>query len=205
MLYKTLVFVNTYLGYFVEEPYHLWKNESTTSSLDLFQTFSSCVQDNQSAIRFLETQGIIRNQRLCRNGHEIYLSTSLDRWKRSYFPWGKLSCASSIYMDYIQQAANHTTSFVEPGCGAHIQTIESFWLLYKMQKKRHCWRHHRKQFFEANAQRHERILSSSVTNKTILAKTSILSNFWEVVRVFFLSLLQKIPNLFLFTFSSYAY
>ena len=41
-------------------------------------------------------------------------------------------------MDYTLQTVNHTTNFVEPGCGTHIQTIESFWHLFKMQNKRHC-------------------------------------------------------------------
>ena len=42
-------------------------------------TFSSRVHDKESAIRFLQIHGIIHNQRLCRNGHEMHLSTPLKR------------------------------------------------------------------------------------------------------------------------------
>ena len=47
---------------------------------------SSRVHDKESAIRFLQTHRIIRNQRFCRKGHEMQLSTSSDRWRFSYFP-----------------------------------------------------------------------------------------------------------------------
>ena len=58
------------------------------SLLDLVRTFlfginlltlSSRIHNKESAIHFLQTHGIIDNQRLCRNGHEINLSTSSDR------------------------------------------------------------------------------------------------------------------------------
>ena len=63
------------------------------SSLDLFRTFllgmnlftlSSCVHDKELAIRFLQTYGIIHNQCLCRDGYEMHLSRSSDRWTFSY-------------------------------------------------------------------------------------------------------------------------
>ena len=47
-------------------------------------TLSSRVRHKESAIRFLQTHGIIYNQRLCCNGHEIHLSTSSDWWRCSY-------------------------------------------------------------------------------------------------------------------------
>ena len=46
-------------------------------------------------------------------------------------------------MDYTNQILNHTTSFVERGCGTHIQTTEPFWHLYKMQNKRDYGTHSR--------------------------------------------------------------
>ncbi|GAA56069.1 hypothetical protein CLF_109822 [Clonorchis sinensis] len=46
-----------------------------------------------------------------------------------------------IDMNYTQETVNHTESFVDPTTGAHTQTIESLWPIYKMQNKRQCGTH----------------------------------------------------------------
>ena len=77
------------------------------SSLNLFQVFllgmrlfllsSLQVYYKESEIRFLQTHKSIHNQRFCRNGQELHLSTFSDKWKCKYFLSGKSIRPSSIY------------------------------------------------------------------------------------------------------------
>ena len=43
-----------------------------------------------------------------------------------------------IGRNYTRQTVNHTENFVDPTTGAHTQTIESFWHVYKMKNMRQC-------------------------------------------------------------------
>ena len=55
----------------------------------------------------------------------------------------QVSVQVRVGMDYTHQTVNHTTNFVEPRCGAHLQTSKSFWHPYKIQNKCHCGTHGR--------------------------------------------------------------
>lgn len=46
-----------------------------------FLTLSTRVHDKETAIRFLQSHGVIHQQRLCNNGHQMTLSTVSDRWR----------------------------------------------------------------------------------------------------------------------------
>ena len=46
-----------------------------------FLTLSTLVHDKETAIRFLQNHGVIHQQRLCNNGHQMTLSTVSDRWR----------------------------------------------------------------------------------------------------------------------------
>ena len=46
-----------------------------------FLTLSTRVHDKETAIRFFQSYGVIHQQRLCYNGHQMTLSTVSDRWR----------------------------------------------------------------------------------------------------------------------------
>ena len=105
-----------------------------------------------------------------RKDKDVVIFPKVSRAARHRFIWIRVW----VEMDYTHQTVNHSTNFVELGCGAHIQTIETFWHLYKMQNKRHCGAHSEKRSFYANTQWHEWISSFSVNNKMLFFFSGVL-------------------------------
>ena len=106
--------------------------------------------------RVLPQQGIFAG--ICRETKEVVMyaapdrtaATLLDTIQACIAPGSIIisdmwaSCQgieTMIGMNYTHQAVNHTENFVDPTTGAHTQTIESLWHVYKMQNERQCGTH----------------------------------------------------------------